>query len=103
MTQLSCCADTCEHHKDGYCSLNCIEVGGRQADMSSGTCCSSFVEKSESFTNRSVIASPYSDIKCEAENCQYNYDCHCEADYVDVAGHCACESKETLCSTFKCR
>lgn len=101
MTQLSCCADTCTNYKDGYCCLNSIEVGGMKAMNSSSTCCESFLEKDSSFINETRLPCPYSDIKCEAENCIYNFNNHCEADYIDIAGHAASEVDQTLCSTFR--
>lgn len=100
MTQLSCCADTCGHNKSGYCCLNCVEVGGIRAGSAESTCCNSFVEKSGTFTNDTQLPSPYSDIKCEAENCIYNSNHHCEAYNIDMSGHAASYVEDTLCSTF---
>lgn len=103
MTQLSCCADSCENFKNGYCCLSSIEVSGEGAQNSAGTCCNSFVEQSGSFTNETKLQCPYSDIKCNAENCLHNSAGYCDADYIDIAGHAASQSEDTVCSTFRTR
>jgi len=101
VNQLSCCADSCQNHKNGYCLLSSIEVSGMGAQSSTSTCCESFQPKSGEFTNAGVLESPYSDIKCDAEDCVYNSERCCCADYVDIAGHAASSSQDTVCSTFR--
>lgn len=101
VTQLSCCADSCENFKNGYCTLSSIEVMGQGAESSASTCCKSFVQQSGNFSSESKLESPYSTIKCNAENCVHNSAGCCNADYIDIAGHAASQSDDTVCSTFR--
>ena len=101
INQLSCCADSCENFKNGYCSLTSIEVSGRGAQNSASTCCKSFAPQSNSFINESKLECPYSNIMCDAENCVHNSEGCCCADYIDIAGHAASQSEDTVCSTFR--
>lgn len=101
INQLSCCADSCENYKNGYCSLSSIEIAGVGAQSSASTCCNNFKLKSESFTSQSKLESPYLDIRCSAKECIYNSDNCCSASYVDITGHAASSCGDTLCSTFR--
>ena len=101
VTQLSCCADSCQNYKNGYCSLSSIEVSGGGAEDSASTCCASFTKQCGNFSNEAKLESPYSSIKCNAENCIHNSSGCCEANYIDISGHAASECEDTVCSTFR--
>lgn len=101
INQLSCCADSCENYKNGYCSLSSIEVAGVGAQSSASTCCNSFEPQSGRFTSQNKLESPYADIRCSAKECVYNSENSCTANYVDIAGHAATVHSDTLCSTFR--
>lgn len=102
MTHLNCGVDNCVHNSDDYCCINSIEIAGAKAKSSASTCCDSFEEATGEFTNSMESPSPSLDIKCKAETCMYNCDCHCEAEHVDISGQAACDCEETECSTFCC-
>lgn len=103
MTKLKCNAINCFHNREKLCCLSGIEVDGANAEMSDGTACVSFREK----TGASIICScseeptECSDIQCKAKNCVYNAGCRCTANSVDVEGASACTCGETKCATFK--
>lgn len=101
VSQLSCCADNCINYKNGYCLLSSIEVSGVGADSSASTYCSNFEKRLDNFISELKLDSPYSYIKCKAENCIYNLNGDCHSTYVDISGHSANTSEDTLCSTFK--
>ena len=104
MTNLNCGVGQCAHNKSNLCCLESIDVGGMEAVSSEHTCCKSFVEQSQgAFSNDVSNPSPTAEIGCRAENCQYNSDCKCHADSINVAGDYACCESDTCCSTFKCK
>ena len=100
MAHLNCVVESCAHNKEECCCLNSIEVGGHKADEPQATCCDSFAEKSEGFTNEAQTPEIHLDIRCSAEKCVYNNNRICEAEHVDIAGISAGAPMETLCSTF---
>ena len=102
MPELKCSVVTCVHNKQNYCELEAIEVVGSSAKMSEQTSCGSFVErKGESYSNSAKMASPTSDIKCQARECTYNQECKCHAGKISVMGSDAKRTEETECATFK--
>lgn len=103
MTNLNCDVANCAYNKNELCSLNSIDVGGKRAKECESTCCSSFVNQSQgSFSSDAGEASPQTEIACKAENCDYNSDCKCHAESINVAGDYASSEGETCCATFKC-
>lgn len=103
MTNLNCGVANCSYNKNELCSLNSIDVGGNKATECEETCCKSFIEKSEgSFSNDASEASLQTEIGCKAENCEYNSNCKCHAEAINVAGDFASSEGETCCETFRC-
>ena len=105
MPELKCTVQTCTHNKNFYCDLDRIVVGGSDATRAKETCCDSFEERKDSYSNSSDItgnASPLSDIDCKATECVYNKECACHAGKISVEGGSACQCEQTECATFKC-
>ena len=101
MPALSCSAMTCVYNQNELCSKGDIRVGGSGAKSSMETCCESFKERQGTSASNSMgTPSANTDIRCEAEHCQYNQNCCCSADHVDVSGAAACRCEETECTTF---
>lgn len=101
MPELVCSAQSCVYNNAMYCSRGDIEVGGRNATVCQDTCCESFKERQGTSASNSMgTPSANTDIRCEAEHCQYNQNCCCSADHVDVSGAAACRCEETECTTF---
>ena len=101
MTQLNCSVTSCLYNQDHYCSKDDITVGGSNAKRTSDTCCESFKERQGTSASNSMgTPSANTDIRCEAEHCQYNQNCCCSADHVNVSGAAACRCEETECTTF---
>jgi hypothetical protein len=81
-------------------------VKGPTADTKNDTCCNSFTQRGENYSNvvsRNSQAQPETDIQCDVINCSYNKDLKCAAASVDISGSTACTSRETQCSTFDCK
>ena len=101
MPELVCSAQSCVYNNAMYCSRGDIEVGGRNATVCQDTCCESFKERQGTSASNSMgTPSANTDIRCEAEHCQYNQNCCCSAGHVDVSGAAACRCEETECMTF---
>ena len=103
MPQISCSAHTCVHNSDSKCCLSDVRIGGSDAKRSCQTCCDSFREKTEGFTNaaNSSCACPDSHIDCAAQKCVFNVEGGCESDRIDVEGAGACDCRDTECATFR--
>lgn len=103
MTKLNCSVTSCVHNEDRLCCLSGIKVEGTTANVSEGTACGSFVERSrESYKNSCRCEQPRQSltIECMAQKCVYNDDCKCTAPHIDVAGDGACDCGDTRCATF---
>lgn len=101
MPGLVCSAQSCVYNNAMYCSRGDIEVGGANAKVCQDTCCESFKErKGTSASNSMGTPSTNTNIRCQAEHCQYNENCCCSAGHVDIAGAAACRCEETECTTF---
>ena len=105
MPNLICSVENCAYNKEHLCSLDEIKVDGHQATESHSTCCASFVNKSDSFSNcaNCGCAKEETEIECHAHNCVHNDDCKCHADGIDVCGCGSNSAKGTECNTFCCR
>lgn len=103
MPKLNCCVENCAYNNDKYCCVGAIDVDGVKAVQSDSTCCNTFLERSDAFTNCACDPNPEIDIDCEAKNCMYNDNCKCHAEKVDIDGDGACNCHETKCSTFCCK
>ncbi len=103
MPDLVCSVENCTYNSEYLCSLNEIHVGGKNAEDSHTTLCSSFCDRKESFSNceNCGCASKETEIECEAENCAYNDRCRCCADNIDVCGCGSQTARGTECSTFR--
>lgn len=103
MPKLGCSAENCANNNQNYCCISNIKVAGKEAIESSSTCCHSFVEKNDSFTNCTTEPNPNVDVACKATNCVHNANCRCGAESIDIQGQSACNCNETECSTFSCK
>lgn len=104
MTKLECTVTNCLHNADCRCCKQAIIVDGHGAQVKEATCCGSFDENKEgSFKN--VFKTPENrlEIDCEATNCIYNENRHCQAEHVGIKGDGANSAEQTLCDTFKVR
>ena len=77
-------------------------VGGKHAEQKDDTCCESFAVKRATNAYVSALEHPCRTISidCEAVSCRYNKNYKCHAEHVDIMGNGACESRQTICSTF---
>lgn len=103
MPQLACNASSCYHNKSNHCCKSAIDVAGQSATTSSATCCNSYYEKGDSFTNEDMSPNSNLYVACHANKCVHNQDCHCEADSIDISGANACNCEQTQCSSFSCK
>ncbi|MCT8976406.1 DUF1540 domain-containing protein [Clostridium sp. CX1] len=115
--KLRCSAKNCYNNVNEFCIASSIHVMGEEANTSPDTMCDTFLEKTDAdamshFTNRNLAGefrqlfsadtvelSP--DIVCEAQNCVYNVNRICSADFVQVHGPNARTSESTECETFR--
>ena len=106
MSYLRCNVRTCSNNQNDLCIREGIQVDGPTADNKDDTCCNSFTQRAENYSNvvsRNTAAEPETDIRCDAVNCSYNKDCKCAAPSVDISGAAASSCRETRCSTFDCK
>ena len=106
MPQLKCMVKTCAHNQNCLCSLDSISVGGNQAKTAEETCCDSFKEKTQRYTNSmkgDEKATETCSVTCQANDCVYNKNCRCQAGNVNVQGTGACNCSQTKCATFSCQ
>ena len=103
MPELKCTVKTCKHNPNYYCDLDKITVGGDAAVAPKDTCCDSFEERKDGYSNSTgKQASPVSQIDCQATECKYNNNCSCQAGKISVEGGNACTCGQTECATFDC-
>lgn len=126
MPELKCTVQTCMHNQNYYCTLDKIQVGGNSAQRAEETSCDSFQERGGAQTNSfggsysnfqsnsysgaagmgmgnsTGSASACSCVDCQAVQCKYNDNCHCNAGKISVEGGNACQSSQTECATFTC-
>lgn len=115
--KLRCSAVNCANNVNETCIANRIHIIGTSAHTSLGTECDTFLEKGDifstsHFTNRN-LAGEYAqlfssepvemspNITCDAEECIYNVNNLCSADYVKIEGDKAEDSRQTQCETFR--
>lgn len=93
---LKCNATNCAHNESYECRAGAIEVGGRQAVITSETYCSSFIDRANNgFTNcQDCGCTKPQNIKCEARNCKYNENLYCIAENVII------NENDASCKTF---
>ncbi len=106
MSYLRCNARNCSNNQNDLCLREGIRVDGASADAKNETCCNSFTQRGENYSNvvsRNSRAQPETDIQCDVRTCSYNRDCACSAPSVDISGPTACSCRETQCSTFDCK
>ena len=103
MSYLRCNARHCANNKNELCVLNQIRVDGTFADCRDETCCGSFTQAAENYSNvvsRNSEPKPETEIGCDVRRCSFNKECRCSAPSVDISGSEACACGETRCSTF---
>ena len=95
---LNCNATNCVHNLDCECKAGAINISGQSAVSTSGTTCTTFVDKAKSSFVNSVddLTTETSNIKCEAHNCVHNENKGCHADNVQI------DVQNARCNTFKC-
>ena len=106
MSYLRCNVRTCSNNQNDLCIREGIRVDGPTADSKDDTCCNSFTQRAENYSNvvsRHTSAEPETAIQCDAVNCSYNKEYKCMAPSVDISGSAASTSRETRCSTFDCK
>lgn len=94
---LSCNATNCTHNFSRECKAGAINVGGQGAMSSSGTTCTTFVDRANSSFVNSVNAlnTDTGNIRCEAYNCVHNENKGCHAEKVEI------DAQNSHCNTFK--
>ena len=87
MTKLDCNVKNCLHNSDNHCCKQAIIVDGSKAKDCCDTCCGSFDENKDG-ASHNLFKTPESrlEVDCEAVNCVYNRDRHCEAEHIGIAG-----------------
>lgn len=95
---VNCNATNCLYNFSRECKAGSINVDGQSAMSTSGTTCTTFVDKSQSsFVNSVDHSDTYTgNIRCEAYNCVYNKDKDCHAEKVEI------DAQNARCNTFKC-
>ena len=106
MNKLSCTVKDCVNNESGLCSLEKIMVEGPSALKSAGTSCASFIPRKGNAQNscaKGNCVSAETKIECKAEHCNYNSNCKCTAEKVNVGCMCpeVCTMSQTECETFK--
>lgn len=104
MPNLVCSVENCTYNQEHLCALKEISVNGNQATNTASTCCASFREQTDSFSNcvNCGCAEKETSVECDAHNCVHNKSCHCNADSIDVCGCGANRPSETACASFRC-
>ena len=94
---LNCNATNCVHNFNYECKAGAINVSGNSAVETSGTTCTTFVDKSKSSFVNSIdtLDTDVYNIKCEAHNCIHNENKGCHADSVQI------DAQNARCNTFK--
>ena len=104
MTRLDCTVTSCLYNKESCCCKDKIEVGAEGASRHSrDTCCASFRERGEGVRSSVDIPTKNTDVACQAVECTFNENCHCQAKHIGIAGGAACDCRETECATFRCK
>ncbi len=104
MTRLECTVTNCLHNSENHCCKQAIIVDGAEAKDNYETCCGSFDQNKEgSYKNLFKTPENRLEIDCEAVNCIYNSDRHCEAERIGIVGDGASEASHTECATFTLR
>ena len=105
MNKINCDVSICSHNNKGVCYSNRVNIGGKGSESSCDTCCGSFLNKDtySNLTNNTNSTGCCDALICEAENCIYNENKLCSADYISVPGNNATIYTETSCKTFKSR
>ena len=80
MTKLDCNVTSCMHNADNCCCKSEIIV-----------------------TNLFKTPEKNLEVGCEAVNCVYNEQRHCQAEHIGIAGDGAVEASQTECSSFRAR
>lgn len=102
MTKLNCCVEHCGNNEHGFCCIDSIEVGGKQAREMTQTCCASYIDK-HGARNVTTHPNPEVEISCQAINCVHNCDGACDASHITVGNPDACCCEETECGEFCCK
>lgn len=105
MTILDCNVVNCMYNQDNCCKRQDIKVEGRNAHVSSDTCCGSFspCEGEHCAKNASCNCKKDTEVACEATECMYNRASKCAAKHIGIAGGHADHRNETECGSFVCQ
>lgn len=100
MTGLMCSVSNCAFNKGNQCCNSSICIGGKSAEKSSKTYCSSFQE-ANSLISLNEYGKSSIDIECEAEKCIHNKDGECYAKNIIINSDNLNEYNDTMCGSFE--
>ncbi len=104
MTNLDCNVKECLYQTDNCCCREEIHVQGNGSEDKKGTCCGSYEKQAETGAKNSFAEDRYAaketEVLCDAKNCVYNKDMHCDANHIGISGIGAATSMETQCASF---
>jgi len=107
MTQLQCEVMNCANNKDSLCCKPTIQVNGPCACGAEQTCCSSFLDATNSAQNSTGYSMPNTSLEvgCDANNCVYNNGEKCSADQISVSAEDDNPDtpSKTQCASFQCK
>ncbi|QSX06177.1 DUF1540 domain-containing protein [Sedimentibacter sp. zth1] len=103
MTKIICGVTNCYLNKDKCCCASNVNVLGQNAVNRGSTCCSTFGEKVDGFSNSAQTPQDQSYIACNATNCIHNENNKCTSQTIQIHGNSSANSKETFCTTFHCK
>lgn len=104
MTNLDCNVTDCLYQANNCCCKDGIHVKGNEAKNKQETCCGSFSLQHSTGAKNSCGSEKYAakatDVLCDAVNCVYNEEKHCNANHIGISGVKAVSSAETQCASF---
>jgi hypothetical protein len=105
MTQLQCDVMNCANNKDNCCCKPNIQVNGPCACGSEQTCCSSFMDATNSAQNEvgSCLPNTSLEVSCDAKNCTFYTNEKCGADHISVSSgeENPDTASKTQCASFQ--
>lgn len=107
MPSVGCNVNNCSYNNGGICYSNKISINGKKARTSNNTCCSSFINESNSNSlSNSVNYGPCNSVGCNVKTCAHNAAGSVCALH-DVAINSNVDNanlySETYCNSFRCK
>lgn len=107
MTLVGCNVNNCTHNINGNCYATKVSVNGKKARTSNNTCCSSFINESNSnnFTNSTLENNQRNYLNCNVKTCVNNAGNICALKDVAITSNAdnASLSSHTYCGSFRCK